>query len=58
LPFFPELELEKPLLALLTKFAVRYRYPGELASKAEAKDAVKAMEQLRKRLRNKLGFTD
>jgi HEPN domain-containing protein len=57
LPFFPELELEKPLLALLTKFAVRYRYPGELASKAEATDAVKAMEQLRTLLRNKLGLT-
>jgi hypothetical protein len=32
--------------------------PGESASKAEAKDAVKAMEQLRKLLRNKLGFAD
>lgn len=47
LPLFPELELEKPLLALLTEFAVRYRYPGESALKADAKDAIMAMEQLR-----------
>jgi len=54
LPFFPELELEKPLLALLTKFAVHYRYPGESASKAEARSAIKAMEQLRHLIREKL----
>lgn len=57
IPHFPELELEKPLLALLTRFAVRYRYPGESASKAEAKRALRAMEQLRKILRNKLELT-
>ncbi len=58
LPFFPELELEKPLLALLTKFAVRYRYPGELASKTDAKSAIQAMEQLRKLIREKLKLSD
>jgi HEPN domain-containing protein len=56
-PLFPELELEKPLLALLTKFAVRYRYPGESASKPEARSALQAMEQLRKLLRGKLGLS-
>ena len=52
----PELEFEKPLLALLTKFAVRYRYPGESASKADAKNAIQAMEHLRKLLRKKFGL--
>jgi HEPN domain-containing protein len=56
LPFLPELELDKPLLALLTKFAVKFRYPGESASKADAKSAIKAMEQLRKQIREKLNF--
>jgi HEPN domain-containing protein len=56
LPFFPELELEKPVLALLTKFAVRYRYPGESASKTEAHSALPAMKQLRKLLRDKFGL--
>lgn len=54
LPFFPELELEKPLLALLTKFSVRYRYPGELASKSDALNALQSMERLRRVVRNKL----
>lgn len=58
LPFFPELELEKPLLALLTKFGVRYRYPGESALKADAKNAINAMEQLRKLIREKLKLSD
>jgi len=54
LPLLPELELEKSLLAVLTKFAVKFRYPGESASKADAKNAIKAMEQLRVLLRRKL----
>jgi HEPN domain-containing protein len=58
LPFFPELELEKPVLALLTKFAVRFRYPGETASKLDARNALRAMEQLRKLIRSRLGLVD
>lgn len=54
LPFLPQLELEKPLLALLTKFAVRYRYPGESATKTDAKNAIQAMEHLRRLMRHKL----
>jgi HEPN domain-containing protein len=55
-PFFPALELEKPFLALLTKFAVRYRYPGDSATKAEAHTAIRAMERLRQLLRDRLGL--
>jgi HEPN domain-containing protein len=54
LPFFPELAFERPLFALLTRFAVRYRYPGESASKADARRALQAMERLRTLLRQKL----
>jgi len=53
---FPELEFEKPYLALLTKFAVQYRYPGESASKADAQKAIQAMEYLRTLIRKKLGL--
>jgi len=55
-PVFPELEIEKALLALLTKFAVRYRYPGESASKTDAKSAIKAMETLRRLIRSKMAL--
>ena len=37
IPVFPELELEKELLAYLSQFAVNYRYPGEFASKTFSK---------------------
>lgn len=56
--FFPGLELHKPHLALLTKFAVRYRYPGESASKADAKSALQAMKKLRLLIRAQLGLSD
>ena len=55
-PFFPELELHKPLLAILTKFAVRYRYPGESATKEDAKRAIRAMKQLRQLVRTHLNL--
>lgn len=58
LPALPALELEKTLLAVLTKFAVRYRYPGESASKNEAKDALNAMKQLREFMRSQLGLPE
>ena len=47
LPVLPELELEKELLAYLSQFAVNYRYPGEFATKEQAKTAVKSMKRLR-----------
>lgn len=39
-------------------FHAQYRYPGESASKADAKNAIKAMEQLRQRVRQKLDLRD
>ncbi|MFQ5630413.1 MAG: HEPN domain-containing protein [bacterium] len=55
--FSPELELHKSLFAILTKFAVRYRYPGESATKEEAKDAIRAMQDLRKLVRSELNLS-
>jgi hypothetical protein len=51
LPDFPELELEKELLAYLNQFAANYRYPEEFASRDQAKIAIKAMKKLRDILR-------
>jgi len=56
IPFFTELELHKSLLALLTKFAVQYRYPGESAAKDDAKSAIEAMKQLRLLIFRKLNL--
>lgn len=52
IPVFPELELEKELLAYLSQFAVNYRYPGEFATKEQAKLAIKSMDKLRGIFRN------
>jgi len=63
LPFTPELELNKELLvpkglfrAYLNQFAVAFRYPGDSATREQAKKAIKAMKLLRKVLRERLGF--
>lgn len=42
----------------LTKYAVEFRYPGELATKEEALTVVKAMRVVRAFVRQKLGITD
>jgi len=52
IPVFPELELEKELLAYLNQFAINYRYPGDFATKEQAKHAIKSMERLRGIFRN------
>lgn len=54
LEFAPELELHRVELAYLTRFAVAFRYPGEFATKEQAKKAVVIMKELRGILRNKL----
>ncbi len=56
LPFAPELELYSESLAYLNQFAVVFRYPGESASREQAKRAIKAMKQLRLILRQELGL--
>ncbi len=48
-------ELVRPALEALNTFAVDIRYPGEFATKEEARDAVKAMRQVRAFVRTKLG---
>jgi HEPN domain-containing protein len=58
LPFAPELELNKDLLSYLNQFAVAYRYPGESASRDQAKKAIKALKVLRSLLRIKLGLPE
>lgn len=56
LSFFPELEFQNEPLAYLSQFAVTFRYPGESASREQAKRAVKIMKELRAILRTELGF--
>ena len=54
LPKVPELELDRELLAYLTQFAVKYRYPGETATRDQAKYAIQAMKTLIPLLKDKL----
>lgn len=56
LPFIPELELYKELLAYINQFAVAFRYPGESATREQAKQAVKALKLLRPILRQRLSL--
>ena len=57
LPKVPEFELDRELLAYLTQFAVKYRYPGEAATREQAKYAIQAMKFLRPILKDKLGLS-
>lgn len=50
-PRHPEWELLRGDLKLLTQFAVVFRYPGESATKEEAKHAVKVATAVRDMLR-------
>ncbi|RMF59072.1 MAG: HEPN domain-containing protein [Calditrichaeota bacterium] len=52
----PELEFYRDLLAYLSQFAIVYRYPGENATKEQAKKAIQALKQLRSFLREKLNL--
>lgn len=54
LPKVPSLELDRELLAYLTQFAVKFRYPGETATREQAKYAIKAMKVLQSILRDQL----
>ena len=58
LPYDGTFELQRDLLKDLTKYAVEFRYPGELATKEEALTTVKAMRAVRAFVRQKLGVTD
>ncbi|MCM2358022.1 MAG: HEPN domain-containing protein [Geobacteraceae bacterium] len=43
----PALELLRPTLAILSAYAVEYRYPGESANKQVARQAVKMAEEVK-----------
>jgi HEPN domain-containing protein len=53
-PICPDLEALRDSLLLLNDYAVDIRYPGESASRDEARAAVKAMRMLRVFVRSKL----
>lgn len=44
----PEIELISDLLKFLNEFSVQYRYPGEKASAARSRRALKAVRDVRK----------
>jgi HEPN domain-containing protein len=56
IPVSPDFELIRDLLLLLNDYAVDFRYPGEIATKEEARAAVKAMRAVRAFIRRKFGF--
>jgi len=55
-PTRPDFEVIRDALLLLNDYAVDFRYPGEFATKDEARAAVKAMRTVRAFLRQKLGL--
>ena len=54
----PELELHKELLSYLNPFSVAFRYPGESATRNQAREAVLAIKKLRTILRRILNLED
>jgi HEPN domain-containing protein len=51
LPVAPELILYRDILSFLNPFAVAFRYPGESATREEARQAVHSMKTIRPILR-------
>jgi len=56
LPYDGTFELQRDLLKDLTKYAVEFRYPGELATRDDARASLKAMKVVRAFMRQKLGL--
>ena len=50
----PEFEFIRDWLLLLNDYAVSIRYPGEMATKEEARAALKAIRSVRTFIRQKL----
>jgi HEPN domain-containing protein len=46
----------RPQAAFLTNFAVRYRYPGQTATKAQAQQALKDCREMRRVIRAAFGL--
>ncbi len=53
----PTIDLITDLLIRLAPYAVEFRYPGEEATVEEAKAAVKAVKEIRRFVRNKMGLS-
>ena len=51
----PLWETFRTSLIILNRYAVDFRYPGESASKTDAKEAVSIMQSLREAMRKSLG---
>ena len=51
----PELKSVEADLDLLSRYSIAFRYPGAIATQDEAKAALKAVEKIRKLIRNSLG---
>ena len=56
LNFDPSFNLLRPDLVRLDGYAVRYRYPGHLADRLEAKTAYRAAQFARQFIRDRLGL--
>ena len=54
LPAYPLWESLRQDAQVLTQYAVQFRYPGESAERAEAKEAVSAMRRTRDEVRSRL----
>jgi len=58
LPYDGTFELQRDFLKDLTKYAVEFRYSGELATKDDARAALQTMKAVRAFVRQRLGLTD
>jgi hypothetical protein len=56
LPIEPTWETLRPHLRTLIAFAVEFRYPGESADKATAREAWELCREVRRRVRLSLGL--
>lgn len=55
-PIEPNWAILQPELDTLNKYAIAYRYPGQVASKADAKEAVKDCRTVRQTIRTSFGL--
>ncbi|NOY77279.1 MAG: HEPN domain-containing protein [Calditrichaeota bacterium] len=54
LPFVPDMDFYSNMFALLNPFAIAFRYPGQSATREEAKMAINAMKTLHQYLKSVL----
>ena len=55
-PIEPGWGILQPELDTLNKYAIAYRYPGQAATKTDAKEAVKDCRTVRQLIRTSLGL--